>query len=217
MSISNRHPLNPFTSGASQALSGQRLAKIGYKSSKTAPAKYPSVCASVPPLARDDISARIDRLMPALIGLLESAQDGIIRSLYESSHGDLSAVSDSDISIDACISYLAASAGSDRLTVEALESWFDTHLCDALTVIIADKLGFDLSTPEQLDTVGKNTSAYRALLSSCAGGKTVLNAGQIAGLRRAITFGPDDTVSEKIIARLDGMERKGKVDLIDLL
>jgi len=59
MSISNRHPLNPFTSGASQALAGQRLAKIGYKSSKTAPARYPSVCASIPPIDSAEVSARI--------------------------------------------------------------------------------------------------------------------------------------------------------------
>lgn len=217
MSISNRHPLNAFVSGKSEPMAGQRLAKIGYKSSKTAPARFPSVCASVPMIDRADVDAKMERLLPHVIRMLEDAQDSVIRSLYESSDGSLSAVSDADISVDACIGYLEAQKNGGRISGELIGSWFDAHLSDVLTIAVAEKLGYDLSTPEQEDTVSKNVNAYRALLVSIAGNKTRLNAAQISGVRKVLSFSSDlGDIGGYVEGRLKAMEGKG-MDLIDLL
>lgn len=217
MSISNRHPLNAFVSGKSEPMAGQRLAKIGYKSSKTAPARFPSVCASVPMIDRAEVDGKLERLLPHVIRMLEDVQDSVIRSLYESSDGSLSAVSDADISVDACLGFLEAQKNGGRISGELIAAWFNAHLSDALTIVVAEKLGFDLSTPEQEDTVSKNVNAYRDLLMSISGSKTRLNTAQISGVRKVLSFGSDlGEIGEYVEARLKVMEGKG-MDLIDLL
>ena len=96
--------------------------------------------------------------------MVENAQDGVIRSLYESSDGSLSAVSDADISIDAIIGFLEAESTGGRLTKEFIEAWFATSVHDALYVVIADKLHYDgLLTPEQECTVEKHINGYKGI------------------------------------------------------
>src|SRR5438874_354432 len=81
MSISNRHPVNPFIAGKSAPMSDQRLAKVGYKNSKNSPARFPSICASVPYIT-EFTEDQFERLQPYIVNLLENAQDGILKSLY---------------------------------------------------------------------------------------------------------------------------------------
>ena len=209
--ISNRHNVNPFVAGKSEALTGQRLAKVGYKSSKANPAKYRSVCVSVPaPITPTE--GELSRLMPHILTMLENAQDGIIRSLYESSDGTMSSVSDDEISVSAICAYLDAESTGGRLTIEVVNSWFDSQVRDNLTVVIATKLGFDLSTPEQECTVNKHVAGYRGLFASLSGGKTVLQPVQIAGIRRALEVSSvDDEISGKLMARLIQMEKKPNI------
>lgn len=218
MSISNRHTVNPFVAGKSAPMSEQRLARVGYKSTAKNPAKYQSVCASVPQILSADISEeQIKNLMPHIVGLLESAQDGIFKSLYESADGKLECLRDEDISVDACIAYLSAEAEGSRLTKELLESWFTRAMADNLNVVIAEKLGFDLSTPEQEETVSRHVNAYKGLISALAGGKTLLVDHQIKGLRKALECVPEDDMSVRIGKRLDAMENKPKMaDLLEL-
>lgn len=217
MSISNRHPVNPFIAGSSEAMSDQRLAKVGYKSTKKTPAKFKSVCASVPAIA-ELAPEQIQKLLPFICDMLESAQDGIFRSLYESADGMLEVLTDDDISVDACISYLSAEKSGDRLNKEMLERWFDEQMLDNLTVVIAEKLGFDLSTPDQLVTIGKHTNAYRGMISALSGGKTMYAANQIQGLKKALEVSSvDDEIGKKLMARLVQMESKPKMEeLLDL-
>lgn len=87
MSITNRHSVVPFTAGESKPMTGQRLAKVGYKSTKKNPARFKSVCVSVPEIPENNIRSELDRLIPHVRTMLENAQDGIIRSLYESREG----------------------------------------------------------------------------------------------------------------------------------
>ena len=216
--ISNRHNVNPFVAGKSEALNGQRLAKVGYKSSKANPAKYKSVCVSVPPMDKavwntPELIARLESHFNAVI---ESAQDGIIRSLYESSDGELSSVSDDELNIDAVINFLDAESTGGRLTIEVVNQWFDSQVRDNLTVVIATKLGFDLSTPEQESTVQKHVAGYRGLFASLSGGKTFLQPTQIAGIRRALEVSSvDDEISVKLMARL--IQREKKPNIAELL
>lgn len=212
MSITNRHTVNPFIAGKSAPMNEQRLAKVGYKSTVKTPARFPSICVSVPIITEFD-EDQLNRLSPYIVQMLENAQDGIIRSLYESRDGSLSEVSDADISIDSCISFLEAESTGGRLTKEFLEQWFDAQMRDNLTVVVADKLGFSELNDDVLITVGKHVAGYRGLIASLSGGKTLLQEPQIKGLLRALEVSSvDDETSVKLNARLNAMLNRPKIE-----
>lgn len=211
--ISNRHTVTKFVAGESKPLSGQRLARVGYKTTHKTPAKYPSICASVPQINPEHILGNVTKLLPYICTMLEETQDKILRSLYESSDGTLQAVTDDDISVEQCVAYLAAEAAGTRLTTELVEAWFDAQVSDNLVVVVATKLGYSDLTPENLPTVQKHVKVYRALLSSLAGGKTVLTPTQIQGCKRALEVSSvDDETSRKLNARLTALEAKPKME-----
>jgi len=216
--ISNRHNVNLFISGKSAALTGQRLSKVGYKNTEKAGAKYPSICVSVPQIPDSDIQDHVSRLIPYIKDLLGNVQDNIIRSLYESSEGKLSSISDSEISVSACINYLESESTGGRLSKEYVEFWFDTNMSEALTVLIADKLGFDLSTPDQEKKVSDSVKIYKELISSLTGNKTILTPEQIKACKRAIEICEiDDDVSRKLGEKLIKMsEKKTMSELLEL-
>lgn len=214
MSISNRHSVVPFVAGETQAMADQRLAKVGYKSTKKTPAKYKSIAVSVPVITSID-EDQLERLLPHVVSMLENAQDGIIRSLYESSQGNLASVSDEEISIDACIGYLEAEATGGRLTKEKVEEWFTENLSDNLSVTIADKLNFTSLTGENEKVINQHLNAYKGILASLAGGKTLLNPAQILGCKKALELSTnEDDVYKKLMARLEAMEKKPDMDAL---
>jgi hypothetical protein len=216
--FSGQHLVTKFDSAKSQPLTNQRLAKCRYKTTKAQKAKYPSICVSVPFLADSDIIDAVPQLVSHIRAMLENAQDGVLRSLYESAQGSLSAVSDSDISIAACIGYLEAESSGSRLTKEFVESWFDGAANDYMVAIIGEKLGYrDELTPEQEATIGKHVKGYKDLFSSLAGGKTMLQENQIKSLMKVLELIDTDDTGTKLHARLTGMLNKPKMeDLLDL-
>jgi hypothetical protein len=220
--ISTRHTVVPFVSGETKPLSGQRLAKIGYKDRGERKAKYSSIAVSVPILADANIEDAVSRIIPHIRGLFENAQDGIIRSLYESADGTLRNVSDDEICIDACINFLDAERNGSRLTKELIESWFTAEVQDNLSVVIAEKLGFgadgDLNE-EQTQVVNKHVKAYKDILSMLAGGRTVLEPKQLQACERAIELASSDNsdVATKLRARIDSIKNpKPLEELLEL-
>lgn len=215
--VSNRHSVVPFKAG-DKALANQRLAKIGYKSTKKNKAKFASVAVSVPQIDPAAIEIHFSALLPFIGTMLETAQDGIIRSLYESSDGTLTSVSDDDLSIPACIGFMEAEASGNRLTSAKIEEWFDRELSENLSVVVAEKLGFTDPNTDQMNTVQKHVKVYRDVMAMLAGGKTFLAEKQIAGCRNALALiAEDDEMSVKLTARLDAMEKKEKIeDLLEL-
>lgn len=218
--VSNAHDVVPFKAGKTVALTGQRLAKVGYKSTAKNPAKFASVAVSVPPIADDSILENVSGLLPYIKGMLEGVQDSVIRSLYEESKGALGIVTDSDISIQACISFLESEAAGDRLKKEHIEAWFDRVAKDNCYTLIAEKLGFgsDGTVTEDQDTViAKHVKNYRDILSMLAGGKTVLTPVQIRSCRTVVEISEDDSgIGQKLLARLNTMDKPKIVDLLDL-
>ncbi len=212
------HLVTAFDSAKSQALSGQRLAKIRYKTTAKQAAKFPSVCASVPPLADSEIMDNLPALKVHIRAMLEQAQDGVIRSLYEVSEGKLSSVQDQDISVLACIGFLNAESEGGRLTKETIEAWFDSNLGEYVTALIVEKLGYsDDLTPEQEHTIGRHVRGYKDMYSALAGGKTIYQPNQIGSLRRVLGLVDSSEVGEKLEARLVGMLSKPKMeDLLEL-
>ena len=216
--VSTAHTVNKFVAGKSEALSGQRLAKVGYKSTAKNPAKFASVCASVPYILNDPIKDNMEALIPHIRTMLENAQDGVIRSLYESSDGTLTQVTDQDISIQACINFLEAESQGSRLTKEYLQEWFKNTVQEPLSFVIGIKLGFVPADAESFDvteaqaaTIEKACNGYRDLFASLAGGKTMLQEKQIDSLIKALDMTEtSDEIGNKLRARLDAMKVKPK-------
>lgn len=211
--ISNRHNVVPFTSGESKPFSGQRLAKVGYKSSKTNPAKFPSVCASIPVLSNWTENQN-QRLLPTFRSMIQDVQDKIIRSLYESSDGKLTSVSDEEISVDQVISYLEAESTGDRLTREIIGDWFDANLSDALTIIFCEKLGTqdtdDLRVKQQL-------AAYRGLYQAMSKDSGAVQDTQLRGLLKALEFSTDSETTTRMSAKITAsLDRPKLADLLEL-
>jgi hypothetical protein len=208
--VSSAHTVTLFDAKKSQALTGQRLAKCRYKSGS----KYPSVCISVPFVYEGDLAPVFERLLPYVLEMVQTAQDGIIRSLYESSGGNLGQVLDSDISMESVLGYLEAESTGGRLTKEFIESWFDSNVRDYVQELIAEKLGFsgDERTGEQEIVIGKHVAGYKGLYSSLAGGKTVIQENTCKSLVKVLELIDSDSTSEKLLARLVGMMNKPKLE-----
>lgn len=213
--VSSVHDIVPFVAGKTDALTGQRLAKVGYKSTKNNPAKFKSVAVSVPHIDPDHILGNVKALLPYIGTMLEDTQDKIIRGLYEAADGSLKTVQDHEISVQACISFLEAEAAGDRLKKEHIESWFDRVCADNVFTLIAEKLGYGDSedlTPEQTDTVQKHVKVYRDILSMLSGGNVKLTPVQIKSCKTVIDVSEDDSgIGAKLMARLVNMEKPPKV------
>ena len=211
--IADRHTVVPFVAGKTAAFQDQRLAKVGYKdrtdkNGKTTKAKLPSIAVSVPKIT--SIEGHLTALLPHIVSMLETTQDSIIRSLYESSEGTLSNVADSDISIGACVAFLEAEAEGDRLSKERIGKWFDSDVRENLAIYVADKLG-----TENLDDarITAKCAAFRGLFALLASKNLFLQPPQIAGLRTALTFAADsdDGFAEKIGKKIDKVESESNV------
>lgn len=222
--VSNRHNVLPFISGESKPLNGQRLAKVGYKQTKkmqeAGEVAPESICVSLPKIPNAEIETHWQGLIPHVRTLLETAQDGIIRSLYEGKKCDraiFSSVSDEELNVSACIAFLESEASGGRLSKEYLESWFDKNLNDNLFVVIAEKLGFNDPTDAQTEVVMKHLAGYKALIAGMSGKNLSLQQSQITGIRRALEVcSVDDETSEKLIKKLDEMEQKKVEQLLAL-
>jgi hypothetical protein len=216
--ISTQHSVIPFVAGKTAPLTGQRLAKVGYKSTTKTPAAFPSVAVSVPLIQDDAILDSIDSLMPHVRAFLADTQDKVIRSLYESSDGTLTSVGDSEISVAQCIAYLEAESNGGRLTKESVHAWFNAEAKDVLSAIVADKLGFsDDLTDAQNKVIAQKCAAYKEVIGSLSGGATVLQPAQIKSVRTLIEqIEGESVVKDKLIARLTAMEAPKK-DIAELL
>lgn len=213
--FSQSHLVTKFDAKSSSPLTGQRLAKVKYKTTAKTPAKFPSICASVPFI--DTKSEAYAECLPALTvhirAMLENAQDGIIRSLYESSDGTLSQVVDSDISIHACIAYLDAESTGGRLTKELIDAWFTESVAESVSALIVEKLGYSGEMTEEQETkVSRHVAGFKDMYSALAGGKTLYNEKQCKNLLFVFELIDSDDLGEKLKARLHGMMNKPKID-----
>lgn len=215
--VSNRHPLQLFTAG-DKPLATQRLAKVGYKSTEKNPAKYPSVCVSVPQVDPVALQMCADDLLPHLATLIEDTQDAIIRSKYEDACGSLVDITDEDISIPACVSYLNAAALGDKLSKEAIATWFDSVAFDACYVIVSVKLGYgEELTAEQDATIRKHVEAYKQVFGLLAGKNVKLTPNQIGGLELALENCDVDAMTRKIASRIASLKVPPKSKVAELL
>jgi hypothetical protein len=218
--VSNAHNVLAYDAKKSQPLTGQRLAKCRYKGEK---AKFASVCTSVPyiDMSANDVNECIStgRLDAHIRAMLENAQDGILRSMYEATDGALTSITDSDINLDACIAYMDAEAQGSRLTKEFLDAWFVSTVQDFAFPLFAEKMGFtgDVLTPEQNSKVNSAVKGYRDMFAALAGGKTFYQPNQVNNLRKLLALIDGDDTAVKLDKRLASMlEVKPIAEMLEL-
>lgn len=204
--ISNRHSVNVFAAGKSQPLAGQRLAKVGYKSTRKNPAKHKNVCVSVPVIENDAVIPFSERLLPFVRTMLADAQDGIIRSLYESAGGSLTmSIAAEEISVESCVNWLIAEQSGERLNSDMLGAWFDANVRDPFTVILCEQ-----NKIEDTDDVRvqQTVAGYKGVFASI-NGRNTLNAEQRKEVRNLLKVCECDAdpMAQKVIAKLDAMEK----------
>lgn len=215
--VSNQHTVIPFVAGETKSLSGQRLAKVGYKKTKDQPNPPKSIAVSLPLISDQDIVANVSKILPLIRQACEDVQDKIVRSLYESREFNLERVSDDEIGFAQIANFVSSEQSGGRLTKEYLESWFESNMRDNLTVVVADKLGFEELNETQLEVVNKHIAGYKGLIASISGNKTMLSVAQITGIKRAFEVcAIDDEVSAKLDKKMDEMMASHNAQILAL-
>jgi hypothetical protein len=212
MSISTRHSIMPFVSGETAPMQGQRLAKVGYKDRGENKAKFPSIAISVPFIDPTELESNFKRLLPHFGTFLEGVQDSVIRSLHESSGGTLREVSDDDIGITACLNYLEAASGGTRLSAETIRAWFVSDLQDNLSVMIAEKLGFEEMSPGQMEVIAKKLHAYAETFCMLAGKSVSWPDGKLKSLKTAVDLAADSELTAKITRKITELAEKPAIE-----
>lgn len=224
--FNGQHAVVSYVSGVTKALSGgNRLAVISYKTVKDKLTgkdlgKKESKAVSVPLLDDVGIKGQIPELIPHIRDMLAGVQDKIIREMLDS-EVSCSHISDADISISACISYLESESGVGRMTKVMLNEWFDTCLADDLMVALANKLGVsDVPSAGEAAKIEGLMSVYREKLSALAGGKTSYDVKTAVSLIKALELKgniADDSIGGKLHEKLVKMRDKEIVPMVDLL
>ncbi len=216
--ISTQHSVVPFVSGSSKAFNDQRLAKVGYKLTKAMKAKGETtltpVCASIPRIDSVAVEVFSTELMPHLIELLERAQDGIFRSLYESSGGNRTSISDEELSIPACIGYLEAESTGSRISKESVEAFFNAAVRDNLTVVFSEKLELSIDDP----AIQVHVQNHLAVMQMIAGKNVILTDVQKKAIRNVLKIADSEhPMFEKIEAKMDSFDAPVKEKILELI
>jgi len=197
-----------------------RLATIGYKKPKDAPADYkvpPTLCISVPKLVIDVTPAV---LAAPLQKAWESLQTDLLRHLVESQPASQRlnyAVNGEEIGFTAVASFLATQGG--RLDGDTIETWFDANVADKLLLAFAEKQGCDENTPKddpRLTAISAAIANQRTLLKKLAGPQTrydeTVTTGLLATLDKCASS--DDELAGKLRARLESFKTQTKPELL---
>lgn len=218
--VSSIHSITKFVAGKSEPLSGQVLVKVGYKPTKNKktgekiPAKYPSICVSVPPIefdTKDEI--QLSRILKLVKGQFGEIRREIVKSLYENSNGALSSVSTNEVSVNACLAFAESQVG--RLSKDSIGKWFDSSCEEFLTLSIATQLGFDELNADQLKTVKSRVSAWRDWFTSLTGTFSPTEP-QIRTAKTIIANSEDSDseFAEKLLAKIAEFEKPVEKDVL---
>lgn len=209
MSIGNRHTVSAFVAGTSKAMDGQRLAKVGYKKTKDNPNPLKSVCVSVPKITTPFTDEQIIALQDHIVAMLEKAQDGIIRTLYEQDPDGLRSVSDDAITIEQCIEFLEMEETGGRLTIEKINAWFDANLSEKLAEFLRMNGAKKLAGDALDKAVNQSLAGYKGMIAGLSGGKTHYDGKQREKLQTVLAMTDDgDDLAEKLNARIESMAKK---------
>ena len=186
-------------------MAGQRLIRLIAKGENKHPNLSESLCVSVPRVTQDEVADCIDRLLPHVVGMVQDAQDKIVRE-WRIEHGrdDLDG---SVLSMDSVIEFLDANAAGDRMSTEYLQQWFMEEYRDAALGYICNAMSLDM-TPDNVPEVAMQKC--NILRDMFAGFSSPKYSPPIPKLKAMIAFA--GSVSE-LDGRMTAMLTKAKVML----
>jgi hypothetical protein len=217
--ISSTHTIVNNTNGKAEAFSGNRLVTCWWKQTaemkKEGKQAHFPVAASIPTVDEVEITGNISALLPHITSMLEGVQDKIIRKYSELGR---TYVTDSDISVSACIMHLEAENISTRLTGDRIASWFDSSIADVLSVALADKMGVsDIPTDAQTQRLSQMIASVRGKLVTLASPKTTFSVDHAKKLITILEYASDDDVlAQRFIQRLSKVQQQ-EADIFDSL
>lgn len=203
------HSVVSYDPKTSKPFSGQRLAKVTYKtvSNKDDPMygiKRDSKCVSIPMIPTADVVGNIQMLAPYMVEYLHSVQDKIIREKIDA---NASMILQEDISIAGIVEYLETNNESGRLTKESVASWFTQNIEETLAVTLMDRLGIgEVPSDAESAKIIAVVDAFKAKISALAGGKTTYEPKVCKSLINALELAPaGDILASRFTARLEKM------------
>lgn len=215
--ISNRHAIRPFTAG-DKALSGQRLVKLQWKSSKGKAAEFPNHAVSLPGFEDKDIISAVGNGM--FLDMLKEAiyenQKELIKSLFVESGGMLKEVGTEDVSLDQIHNFfLAQSSAGNSFTKDALGKWFDSEIAENLTLSIMIKLSVE---DEDNELVVKTVKVIKAILLMATTDGFEPQGKQLKAFQSVIAVDTGDSwIGKKLAGMVEKWEKVGEIDYLDAL
>jgi hypothetical protein len=166
--ISNIHTFTPLSKG-SKAFAGQRLVKLIAKGENKSPNLQESLCVSIPLITASEVAEYIDRLLPHVVGMVQDAQDKIIREYrIETGRNELP---QNVIDLDKVVVWLDENAAGDRVTSEYLSAWFKEEYAEAATQYIAHIMSLDVVNGEVPPVVEAKCNVLREMFIGWASPK----------------------------------------------
>lgn len=203
--ISNVHSFVKLDKNAAPAM-GQRLVRLIAKGTKNANL-VESLAVSIPRVTQDDVADCIDRLLPHVVGLVQDAQDKMIREIRIESGRD--EIHQDQISMGEVIAWLDSTAAGDRVSMEYLQEWFAEEYKSAALGYISNAMAIDWSpASEEIPIVLEQK--YNVLREMFAGWASPKYSPNIPKLKAMIRFA--ESVDE-LDSRMAAMIGKAKVML----
>lgn len=190
-------------------LHGQRLVRLIAKSARgtNKPANehlQQSLAVSIPPVTMDEVVAHIDKLIPHVIGMVQDAQDKIIREYRIESGAET--INQELISVESVIAFLDSSATGERVSKEYLQEWFAAEYEDIAKQWINTIAGGSLSDI----VIEQKTNLMRDMIAGWASPKYSPN---IPSLKAQIRFMNHCVENDAADMRMNGFLNKASTML----
>lgn len=209
--VSSFHGFKSY-SGIEKPLAEQRLVKVTFKTDKETGVKPESKCVSVPQVSSfaTDILDNWNLVEKHIFGFFEGVQNQIVREKVEAGS---SGVSDNDIGLFACLSFLEQEQVSGRLSKVVLAEFFEEELEPVLTVTLGEKLGVVNNAPsaQQAKVIETTLKRFEGWIVSLSSPKTLLGEAAIVQVRKCLSLVSSNPIAEKLLAKVAAMEEQNKL------
>lgn len=169
-------------------------------------AEKQAICASVEPIADDDILAHLESLLPHIQNMLRAERIKIVRA-----NETRGFVLESEVSIEAVISAMDASA---RLTRAAIEQYLtQENNRELLRACFAEKFRYSEElTKEQIQKLNAATDKLVAECLDLASGKIVWEDNKQKAIKSYLDLLESDPVKDKLLSRIASMNARDRSD-----
>jgi hypothetical protein len=209
----NVHSFVALTKDAKPAM-GQRLIRLIAKGANKSPNLSESLAVSIPRVTQDDVADVIDRLLPHVVGMVQDAQDTIVRE-WRIEHGR-EAIPETVFSVEEVIAYLDATAAGDRVNAEYLQAWFMEEYEQAAQAFIANAMSLDITPDNIPEVVTQKTNVLRDMFAGWSSPKYSPNIPKLRAMCRfAASVSELDGRMTALAAKCGAMLKKKEEELAE--